>query len=404
MGHSKRGTAVVLLVNTGSNRWNGLVEKMLEIVLSAAEFGPVDLYCLGNIKVSDGVQGRVRVIPWHNRAAWLAYLLTGFQLAKSRYRVVAIPTLFHPFLPLLFVAAKLGGSIVVYRMGDPIKETVLRMPKMTRQRAKLPFLARLVTPLAGAAEWLVLKLSDHVLTVSPSLEREVRKRTRGTQQVHLSYNYVPVRPEPLTECEASLRQLRATVDTVCMYFGHAQPEIRGIEQLMEAMSRSNPRVGLAILGQRQGGPYFDQLAEAMCLEGRVVFLPPKPKQVALGYLEQADYAVIPVHPPYALPAKLFDAVACGVPLILPTTMTDAVELFGDISLLYDPADPDSLVRLLDGLTRTGGQAVRDQSEGRARLSMLPTFKQVVDGLMRSIWAEGSSGLLLDGDAQQGRCG
>jgi len=390
MGKRIRRIAVVSLVEEQGNRWNGFVEKIHTLVHVGAAHAPVDLYCCcppvfevaENVRIC--LQSRART--W----TWGAYVKTALWLIARRYDVVVIPTLFHPALPLLFAAGKLGGSTVIYRMGDTIKDTVARMPTVTLARTRLRVVARLMPLLAGLAEWVVLRLSDHILTQSPSLVAQVARKAGPRARVHLAYNYVPSHVDCPDELDPPFARMLASGATVFMYFGHAQPEIRGLEYAISLLGRARADVGLVLLGPRQGGDYFERFVEAAGLGGRVILLPAKPKPLALAYLRRAHYCIIPPHPSYVLPAKILDAAAIGVPLMLPSTMTDAAELFGAQSLMYAPDDGDSFVRALEkGCLERDSR--REAAEEAARFLDLPTFADVARRVFREI-RDGDSGI------------
>lgn len=383
MSERTRRVAVISLVDKHASGWNGFTEKISQIVSVASAEARVDLYCCTGpvFKVEQNVT--VCLERCVRTSQWRAYTRTCLRLLTGRYHVAVIPTLFHPALPFLFVAARLGGSTIIYRMADAIRDTVVRMPTMTRARVRLRVLARLIPHLAGVAEWVVLRLSDHILTQSPSLVAEVTRKTRARVRVHLAYNYVPSPVEYPDKLEPELEEMLNAGATVCMYFGHAQPDIRGLERVISAMRHTRNDVRLVLLGSRQGGDYFERLVQDEGVGDRVAFLPAKRKPLALGYLSRAHYCIIPPHPAYVIPAKIFDAGTTGVPLILPCTMTDAVNLFGNTSLLYDPDDTSSLVEALDRAHQER-EARRKAAQKAASDLCIPTFADAVRQVFQEI--------------------
>jgi glycosyltransferase involved in cell wall biosynthesis len=174
---------------------------------------------------------------------------------------------------------------------------------------------------------------------------------------------------------------------VVMFLGTPRA-YKGVEDLATAMSRlGRPDVTLALVGTEPGSETGRALAErhpAVRLVGRV------PIAQVPAYLAAADVVVVPQRESSdtrgQVPAKLFDAMALGRPVVS-TRVSMIPEILEGCGLLVDPGDVsglgDAIGRLLDhpDEARTLGAAARRRAIERysfasARRALFPLVERV----------------------------
>lgn len=334
---------IALTVPEDLSKESSYTARVVAEARALAKFGQVDLYayeiprgvgelCLCHRLRRSGVVGGIS-----RRESVGAYWALCKALLLKRYDYVFIPTVFHPFFPLLFVAACAGGSRVIYGMDDPLYETMKIMRKEVTKRSHSPVAASMLVSVSPLAEMMILKLSTYVVTVSPSLKAMVVSRHgKDRANVFVAYNYVPTVIEETQDTDGEFGRIRRAKETVVMYFGHIQPEVRGIETVLRAFTLlPNSRYHFVMMGEIQNKGYFEGLVRELNLEDRVSILDPKPKEQALGYLKKADFGILGPHPSFALPSKLFDYLYTGVPIVLSSRMEDAIGILGPTAIVYD---------------------------------------------------------------------
>jgi len=128
------------------------------------------------------------------------------------------------------------------------------------------------------------------------------------------------------------------------------------EPIFDALAALPEHVHLAFVGRNYEGP--SALARDRGVDGRVHFLPPVPPAEVKSFIAGADAAAIlywPITSNFlnALPNRLYQAIAAGLPLLYPQTMRAIRALCEehDVGVPIDPRDAGSVLagiqRLLD---------------------------------------------------------
>jgi glycosyltransferase involved in cell wall biosynthesis len=258
----------------------------------------------------------------------LAYLQVLLRALRLIWNVEVLYVRAHPMaLPLLVLARVSGATTVVEVNGNTSDLTDV-----------YPLLAPLKHVL-GAVDRAVLRMACAVAAVSPGLAARVTADVRGRVPVTV----VPNAADP--------RSFRSNVDgrvglpaPYVAYCGALAPW-QGLDTMLEAVTCAEwPRdVALVIAG---GGPLRPQVVAAATAVGSPVHY--------LGILPHAEVppvlakslAVVSVRTQaHASPVKLFEAFACGVPVIASAVpgQSELVELHG-CGLLIPPSDAEGLAR------------------------------------------------------------
>lgn len=157
-----------------------------------------------------------------------------------------------------------------------------------------------------------------VLTVSPPIAAHL-ERTYGLKHVELVPNYPELQPPATRDLRSLVGIDRIPPDAPIIIHIGLYVTDRGIEQLLEAV-RSVPLVHVVLLGAGPRGPQATSLAARMGIADRVHPLAPVPPEDVVAFASSATIGVAPIIPnnlsyEYALPNKLFQYMAAGLPVV-----------------------------------------------------------------------------------------
>jgi glycosyltransferase involved in cell wall biosynthesis len=157
--------------------------------------------------------------------------------------------------------------------------------------------------------------------------------------------------------QANVRQaLELGDDAFLIVAAGNSKEGTSFEPIFDALAALPEHVHLTFVGRNYEGP--SALARARGIDGRVHFLPPVPPAEVKSFIAGADAAAIlywPITSNFlnALPNRLYQAIAAGLPLLYPESMRAIRALCEeyDVGVAIDPRDADSVLagirRLLD---------------------------------------------------------
>ena len=211
--------------------------------------------------------------------------------------------------------------------------------------------------LAAQAERWVLSRADAVLAVSAPLRDYVVSLGVEPSRVHVIPNGVdptafqPGPPNPRVRARWGLRD-----GPVLGFVGGLRPW-HGVEALPGLLSKligHHPHLRLLVAGD---GPQRGELERDLRERGvarSAVFTGSVPHEDVAELIRQFDVALAPYprldHPFYFSPLKLFEYMACGVPVVAAEVGQIAeVVRDGETGLLYPPGDADALVAACDRL-------------------------------------------------------
>lgn len=211
--------------------------------------------------------------------------------------------------------------------------------------------------LGGRAEATLLSGADAVLTVSSALKEHVVGCGVDPARVHVVPNGIDATLFAPAEPDRALRERwKVPEGPVVGFVGGLRPW-HGVEVLPELLARlraRHPNAALIIVGD---GPLRATLEESLGrlgLRGRAVFTGAIPHEQIPGLIRLFDVALAP-YPPvghafYFSPLKLFEYMACGVPVVASNAGQIAEVLeHGVNGLLHPPGDFDALVAACDQL-------------------------------------------------------
>ncbi len=222
--------------------------------------------------------------------------------------------------------------------------------------------------LVAGAERIGVPRADAVIAVSDGIAARLRERYGLRERPAVLRNLPDLPPPGATPAPDLRRELGVGESPLIVHQGAAAPG-RGCETLVEALG-SLPEAHLLFLGA--DGAHAERLAAvaARCgVAARTHFRPPVPPEALLSHTAQADVGVSLLEDScdnhrLALPNKLFEYVAAGLPVVV-ADLPEAARLVRarEIGFPADPADPAAVAAAL----RTA-LASRDDEGLRRRLA------------------------------------
>jgi glycosyltransferase involved in cell wall biosynthesis len=151
------------------------------------------------------------------------------------------------------------------------------------------------------------------------------------------------------------------------FVGTPRPH-KGIEDVLEAVARlSEPGIRVLVVGGLPQDPYVESLLANF--SGLVTILPPQPLEKMPEFLSAVDAIVLAQRDTPAargqVPAKLFDAMAMGKPIIA-TEVGDIPKVLSDCGILVKPDDRVALAEAIAFVRKNPPIAQELARKARAR--------------------------------------
>lgn len=233
--------------------------------------------------------------------------------------------------------------------------------------------------------WLMERLTGWAQAVTVA-SRFLQRRFGGVLVPHVrdTDEWCPERYRP----DPGRARLGVGTERIVMFLGTPR-SYKGIDDLAEAMrTLSRPDVVLAVVGCAVGSPTGRRLA---ALGPMVRLVPEIPFSDVPLYLAAADVVAVPqrLGPDTVgqVPAKIFDAMALGRPIVS-TRVSMIPEILDDSGVLVEPGDPAGLARaiawLLDHPAEAAalGRKARERCVARysyaaARQALIPLIERAL---------------------------
>jgi glycosyltransferase involved in cell wall biosynthesis len=209
--------------------------------------------------------------------------------------------------------------------------------------------------LSRMMERVAVSSASRIITVCESIARELEQQYAASRPIFVVRNIPPLDRDailpPTIDIRANLRI--PSGKALLLYQGGVGPS-RGLETLIEAMGM----VQHAVLVIR--GPGIDsfknsylRLAERSGASDRVFCLAPVPSRHCVSEAKAADLGFWTLMPicknfTYALPNKVFEYLAAGVPVVCAHHAEVLKVVHGfDVGRCFDPEDPRSIAKVID---------------------------------------------------------
>ena len=298
-------------------------------------------------------------------AFYLTYMidaaLAGLALARGRYDV-----LYATSPPLFVGGAALALSVLrripmFFEVRDLWPDSAVALGELSNPRA---------VALARKLEELCYKRARRVVVVTEGSRQKLAERGFGDKVALIpnGANTDLSRPDPVSG--AALRTELGLDGKFVLVYAGVHGIAQGLEAVLEAAQRlqAAPDIHFLFVGE---GP---RKAELLAMKERlglanVTMLPERPRSDMPAFLSAADAAVVPLRRlelfEGVVPSKMFEALACGCPVIL-SIGGEARRVLeqADAGLFVEPEDADQMAQAILKLKADPALLSRYRDNGR----------------------------------------
>jgi glycosyltransferase involved in cell wall biosynthesis len=226
--------------------------------------------------------------------------------------------------------------------------------------------------------WRIERLVDHADAVSVS-NRFLQNKFGGSLLPHCRDTDVL---NPLKFNTGDVKERMGFAGKkILMFLGTPRPH-KGIDDLLQAFKKvDNSDLNLVIIGVENKQEFLKGIDESVI--NRVTIIPKIPFNKLSEYLSVADIISIPQRRTSdsvgQIPARLFDAMAMGKPIIA-TRVSDIPEVLGDCGYLVDPSNPSQLANAIQYVLNHSDEARVKGDAARARCRQKYDIRNLESGL------------------------
>jgi glycosyltransferase involved in cell wall biosynthesis len=285
-------------------------------------------------------------------AFYLSYManaaLVGALKARGPFDVV------YATSPPLFVGAAglalhgLKRAPFVFEVRDLWPESAVALGELRSPRA---------IAWAGKLEELCYNRASRIVVVTEGIRQRLLARGQAAEKLVLIPNGANTelfQPQPALGAEFRQQHGLRSDDFVVAYAG-IHGIAQGLETVLRAaqMLRDQDNIRFVMVGEGPVKPELQQLRADLSLDN-VLMLPEQPRTSMPAVLSAADVALVPLRKvelfEHAVPSKLFDAWACGCPVLLSIDgEARRVLEAANGGLFVPPEDPTALARAINEL-------------------------------------------------------
>lgn len=293
--------------------------------------------------------------PWR----WVRHGLQAIQLVRAVRRVTGRVYHAHdlPALILLWLA-RLPGRRATPLVYDSHELFLFQSPRAARLANAWH---ALTLPVSLRIERALARRARAVITVSEPLARTLALRY-GIARPVVVRNALDPLLEGDNAAPVNLRALAGAGRWLVVHSGTVTDRGRCLSEAVAALVHLPDDVALAFLGQGEAASDLRVLAWRLGVAERVNFVLPVPPEDVARTIQAADAMLVALRPDSAniwaaLPNKLFEAVAAGVPVVASDTFTLArVVRRYDLGAVCDARDPAALAEAIRAVLSPAGQA------------------------------------------------
>ncbi len=303
-------------------------------------------------------------------AFYLSYMgsaaLAGLLLARGHY------DLLYATSPPLFVGgaalalSRLRRIPLVFEVRDLWPESAVALGELANPHA---------IALAGKLEKLCYNRARHIVVVTEGIRQRLAARGYRDKLVLIpnGANTDLFRPDP--DGAAALRARLGLEGRFVVLYAGVHGLAQGLETVLEAAHRLQtvPQVHFLFVGEGPCKADLLALKDHLGLTN-VTLLPECPRSEMPAFFSAADVALVPLRRlelfQGAVPSKMFDAWACGCPVLL-TVAGEARRVMeqAEAGLFVEPEDADQMVQAILRLRAEPDRARRYGENGRRFVEM-----------------------------------
>jgi glycosyltransferase involved in cell wall biosynthesis len=199
----------------------------------------------------------------------------------------------------------------------------------------------------------VLKDADRILTVSKETLKYVLRLGADKKTTSVLYNGVDTNCFCLIEKKESRKKLGLPVNRKIIFSVRRLVYKNGIDTLIESVklvSKNYPDILFVVAGKGPNKGLIENRIEELGIENNIKLTGFVSDELLPQYYNAADYFILPSASGEGLPLVLFEAMACGLPVIA-TTVGGTPEIVDNMKngVLIPPRDPEAMAHSLSDL-------------------------------------------------------
>ena len=196
----------------------------------------------------------------------------------------------------------------------------------------------------------VLKHADRILTVSKETMKYVLKLGADKSKTSVIYNGVDTNRFHSVKKGESRKKLGLPKERRIIFSVRRLVYKNGVDTLIESahlVARDNPDVLFVVVGKGPSRKLIEDRIKELGIENNIKLTGFVQDELLPVYYDAADYFVLPSASGEGLPLVLFEAMACGLPVIA-TTVGGTPEIINHLKngVLVPPKNPEAIAEAL----------------------------------------------------------
>lgn len=261
--------------------------------------------------------------------------------------------LHDPELMITGLLLKMFGKRVVYDCHEDVRVQILNKQWLGRRTIR-----KLAARLYGMAETFCSFFFDRIVVATPTIGKRFRPNKT-----------VIIRNFPLLRLIDSAPLISRTSNSPIIIYAGGLARVRGIKQLVEAMSFVTTGAELWLLGPWES-PALREECRALPGWNRCRDLGFQPLSVVYSYMKLAHVGIVPLLPVKnyldSLPVKAFEYMACSLPMVL-SNFDYWQRIYNGFGTFADPDHPQSLAGAINALLANPELRQRMGKSGRQKV-------------------------------------
>jgi len=321
---------------------------------------------------------KVTLIP--RTASYLSFALSSLLVGAFRLPRLDVLITESPPLPLGvsgFLLSRLKRARWVFNVSDLWPETAIAVGSLRNPR---------LAKLAYRLEAFCYRRASAVSCQSQEIETSINERFPRVRTLPFANGTNTDRFSPAHRSETFWQDIGG-VDRPVAVYGGLHGACQGLDQLIDAAERlEDDRLRIVLVGD---GPEKEALVESATRRAirQVTFLEPQPKEVMPSLLASADIALVVLRTrlPGAVPSKLYEAMASGLPVVLVAEGEPAeIVRSAKAGIAVRPGDIEGLAAALRRLAESQDERAQFGAAGRVaateRFDRRPIVDRFIEGL------------------------
>jgi glycosyltransferase involved in cell wall biosynthesis len=323
----------------------------------------------------------VALIP--RTTSYLSFVASSLLVGAVRLPRLDVLITESPPLPLGisgFLLSRLKRARWVFNVSDLWPQTAIALGSLRDGR---------LTELAYELEAFCYRHASAVSCQSREIQASINERFARVRTISFLNGTDTERFSPARRAETFWQDLIGDGPPVAVYAG-LHGACQGLDQLIDAAERlQDDHLRIVLVGD---GPEKKALVDSSSARRlrNVTFVEPQPKEAMPALLASADIAVVSLKTrlPGAVPSKLYEAMASGLPVVLVAEGEPAEILRStNAGIAVNPGDVDGLADALRRLARSDGERARLGAAARAaaveRFDRRPILDRFIEELARA---------------------